>query len=75
MCVFAQFEPAERSVDEEKRASLAIISKLGDGTNRKTKSGDDVLNVRKAIRSASKGQGAAALGRQQDRPKRGKSRR
>ena len=64
-------------MDEERKTSLAIISKLGDVSNRKAKSkGDDVLNVRKAIRSASKGQGAAALGRQQDKSsKRGKSRR
>ena len=55
-----QFDPTERSVEEEKKASLALISKL-DSSGKKSKGGDDVLNVRKAIRSVSKGKGSAAL--------------
>jgi len=56
-----KFEPTESS---EAKNSLAIISKL-DGESKKPKKdgGDDVLNVRKAIRTASRGRGAVALGR------------
>ncbi|KAL5530088.1 RRS1 [Sanghuangporus sanghuang] len=56
-----KFDPTERSVEEEKKASLALISKL-DSSGKKSKGrGDDVLNVRKAIRIASKGKGSVAL--------------
>ncbi|KAI5119603.1 hypothetical protein M0805_005773 [Coniferiporia weirii] len=59
-----KFDPAEQSVADEKKASLALISKL-DGKTRKSKdSGDPVLNVRKAVRFASKGRGGAALARE-----------
>jgi regulator of ribosome biosynthesis len=68
--ISAQFEPAEKSLDSEKKTSLAILSKL-DGTKRPRKessggppAGDDVLNVRKAVRFASKGRGGLALGRE-----------
>ncbi|KAF7981697.1 hypothetical protein HWV62_32266 [Athelia sp. TMB] len=59
-----KFEPTESN---ETQNSLAIMSKL-DGETKRTKKeagrdGDDVLNVRKAIRSASRGRGGIALGR------------
>ncbi|PAV21221.1 RRS1-domain-containing [Pyrrhoderma noxium] len=62
-----KFEPTERSVADEQKASLAILSKI-DGSGRKArkeKEGDDVLNVRKAVRFASKGNGSASLARGQ----------
>lgn len=65
-------------MESEKRMSLALISKL-DGTSKKSKrnhSGDGeepVLNVRKAVRFASKGRGGIALGRESSRGRGGKS--
>jgi len=66
-----KFEPNEQSVENEKKASLAILSKL-DGSLKSRKdpsrtTNDTVLNVRKAIRFASNGRGAAALGRDLDK--------
>ncbi|KAI0312590.1 RRS1-domain-containing protein [Amylostereum chailletii] len=59
-----KFEPTESSVDGEKKSNLAILSKIGGTTKRSKHEGtDDTLNVRKAVRFASKGQGGAALGR------------
>jgi len=56
-----KFEPTESN---ETKNSLAIIQKLdGDSKRSKKDGGDDVLNVRKAIRTASRGRGAVALGR------------
>lgn len=58
---FFQFDPTESS---ETKNSLAIMSTLdGDSKRVKRDGGDDVLNVRKAIRSASRGRGGVALGR------------
>ena len=45
-----KFAPTEAPVEDEKRAALALVSKI-DGSAKKTK-GDDVVNVRKAIRFA-----------------------
>ncbi|KAI0092696.1 ribosome biogenesis regulatory protein-domain-containing protein [Irpex rosettiformis] len=61
-----KFEPAEVSSSTEKSHNLAILSKLDrEPSAKKAKSGgDDVLNVRKAVRFASKGKGSAALARQ-----------
>ncbi|KAI9574256.1 ribosome biogenesis regulatory protein-domain-containing protein, partial [Boletus coccyginus] len=61
-----KFDPAEASVEQEKQTSLALLSKLEGETKRarKEKGGDDVLNVRKAIRVVSKGKGGVALGRE-----------
>ncbi|KAL5487707.1 RRS1 [Sanghuangporus weigelae] len=56
-----KFDPTERSVEEEKKASLALISKLDSSGRKRKGGGDDVLNVRKAIRNASKGKGSVAL--------------
>ncbi|OAX42032.1 RRS1-domain-containing protein [Rhizopogon vinicolor AM-OR11-026] len=65
-----KFEATETSVEQEKQASLAVLAKLGSGAKgpRKGKSaGDDVLNVRKAIRTVSKGKGGVALARETHR--------
>lgn len=61
-----QFDPTEVSASNEKSHNLAIFQGLDRGpTAKKSRSsGDDVLNVRKAIRSASKGKGSAALSRE-----------
>lgn len=63
-----QFAPAEQSLEKETEASLALLSKM-DSDAKKMKRAPPVtgsektLNVRKAIRFASKGQGGVALGR------------
>ncbi|KAH7923653.1 RRS1-domain-containing protein [Leucogyrophana mollusca] len=64
-----KFEPTEVPIEKEKETSLAILSKIdGDARrSRKEKGGDDVLNVRKAIRTASRGRGGVALGRDSGR--------
>ncbi|GBE79867.1 ribosome biogenesis regulatory protein-domain-containing protein [Sparassis latifolia] len=69
-----KFDPTEVSASREKSNNLAIISKLDrEGPSKKAKisslsnpggGSGDVLNVRKAIRSASKGKGSAALARE-----------
>ncbi|KII95254.1 hypothetical protein PLICRDRAFT_99138 [Plicaturopsis crispa FD-325 SS-3] len=63
-----KFEPTEAPLENEKAASLALISKLDSESKRpRTRApregDDDVLNVRKAVRFASKGRGGASLGR------------
>ncbi|OCH95939.1 RRS1-domain-containing protein [Obba rivulosa] len=67
-----KFDPAEVSATKETSHNLAILSKLDkEPVTKKAKKssadgppgGDNVLNVRKAIRSASKGKGSAALAR------------
>jgi len=66
-----KFDPAEVSAEKEKKSSLALLSKLEGETKRarrdKGGDGDDVLNVRKAIRAVSKGRGGVALGRETTR--------
>jgi len=70
-----KFAPNEQSAENEKKASLAILSKLDGSLSSSKKSrkdpsrttDDTVLNVRKAIRFASNGRGAAALGRDFDK--------
>lgn len=72
--VIRQFAPNEQSVENEKKASLAILSKL-DGSRSASKKSrkdptttdDTLVNVRKAIRFTSNGRGAAALGRDLDK--------
>lgn len=67
----SQFAPNEQSVNDEKKTSLAILSRLdgSSGVGKKSRrdapsTGDGgVLNVRKAIRFASGGRGPGALGR------------
>nr|VWP01800.1 AHL receptor (Quorum sensing LuxR family sensor regulator) [Ganoderma boninense] len=64
-----KFEPTEISASQEKSQNLAILSNLSkEPTTKKSKkssesSGGEVLNVRKAIRTVSKGKGSAALAR------------
>ena len=66
-----QFDPIEKSVDTERSANMALIRQIGNGDSSAKKAkreaaGDgagDVVNVRKAVRFASGGQGAAALAR------------
>ncbi|KAJ7461463.1 ribosome biogenesis regulatory protein-domain-containing protein, partial [Mycena latifolia] len=61
-----KFEPAEKPLEEEKNASLALISRMGSDakkTRREPARDEEVLNVRKAVRFASKGRGGIALGR------------
>ncbi|KAL0580716.1 Rhodanese-related sulfurtransferase [Marasmius crinis-equi] len=61
-----KFEANERSVQEEAKASLALLSRMESDTKKMRKdptSGESVLNVRKAVRFASKGEGGVALGR------------
>lgn len=58
-----QFEPTEAPVEREKAANLALIHKMEkEPRQKKAKkdTGDDVLNVRKAIRAASGGRGSVA---------------
>ncbi|KAK0499746.1 ribosome biogenesis regulatory protein-domain-containing protein, partial [Armillaria luteobubalina] len=61
-----KFDANEQPVEHEKNVSLALLSKM-DSDARKTRtappSGDNVVNVRKAVRFASKGRGGIALGR------------
>ena len=67
-----QFDPSEAPLSSEKDTSLALLSRM-DSDARKTKrreptGGDgETLNVRKAVRFASKGRGGAALGREMSR--------
>ncbi|KAK7469148.1 Rhodanese-related sulfurtransferase [Stygiomarasmius scandens] len=57
-----KFQPNEASVDAETKGSLVLLSKK---TRRDGPVPDEsALNVRKAVRFASKGQGGVALGRQ-----------
>ncbi|KAF8555386.1 RRS1-domain-containing protein [Imleria badia] len=72
-----KFDPAEASAEQEKQSSLALLSKLEGETKRarKEKGGDDVLNVRKAIRTVSKGRGGVALGRETAKAARSKGKR
>ncbi|KZT71506.1 RRS1-domain-containing protein [Daedalea quercina L-15889] len=61
-----KFDPTEVSASAEKSHNLAILQKLDRepaAKKAKSSSGDNVLNVRKAIRSVSKGKGSAALAR------------
>jgi len=68
-----KFDPTEKSVEAEKSSNLALIRKIESGhrSSKKVKqdavgegTGDgNVLNVRKAVRFASGGHGAAALAR------------
>lgn len=62
-----KFDPTEMSAEKEKQASLAVLSQL-DGDAKRAKidkgAGDDVVNVRKAIRAVSKGKGGVVLGRE-----------
>ncbi|CAK5265058.1 unnamed protein product [Mycena citricolor] len=62
-----KFDPAEQSLSHEKDASIALISRMSSDAKKMRRDGpvpeESVLNVRKAVRHASKGSGGAALGR------------
>jgi regulator of ribosome biosynthesis len=68
-----QFDPIEKPVDAERSSNLDLIKQIGNGApggsslkKAKRDGGGgvgDVVNVRKAVRFASGGQGAAALAR------------
>lgn len=62
-----QFDPTEASAHDEKQASLALIQRM-DSDAKKMRSEprkeESLLNVRKAVRFASKGRGGLALGRE-----------
>ncbi|KAF8270491.1 ribosome biogenesis regulatory protein-domain-containing protein [Lactarius quietus] len=68
------FDPIEKSVDAERSANMALVKQIGNGvlggsSIKKAKrdagaaGAGDVVNVRKAVRFASEGKGAAALAR------------
>ncbi|KAI0832682.1 RRS1-domain-containing protein [Trametes gibbosa] len=66
-----KFEPTEIAAANEKSHNLAILAKLDrEPASKKSKSSaqgsssSDILNVRKAIRTASRGNGSAALARE-----------
>ncbi|KAF8639976.1 hypothetical protein AX17_001223 [Amanita inopinata Kibby_2008] len=64
-----KFNPAEVSAEDERKTSLALLSKMDSDAKKMRKephAEDKVVNVRKAIRYASKGQGAVALARKGD---------
>jgi len=71
-----KFDPIEKSVDKERSANMALVKQIGNGGSSMKKAkrdtaaagagsgaDKDVVNVRKAVRFASAGQGAAALAR------------
>ncbi|KAJ7723973.1 ribosome biogenesis regulatory protein-domain-containing protein, partial [Mycena maculata] len=61
-----KFEPTEKPLQEEKNDSLALIARMGSDakkTRREPAPEESVLNVRKAVRFASRGRGGVALGR------------
>ncbi|KAF7311413.1 Ribosome biogenesis regulatory protein [Mycena kentingensis (nom. inval.)] len=62
-----KFEPTEKSLDEEKSASLALLSRMDSDAKKQRRDGpveEKVLNERKAVRFASKGRGGVALARE-----------
>ncbi|KAH9850832.1 ribosome biogenesis regulatory protein-domain-containing protein [Lenzites betulinus] len=66
-----KFEPTEIAAANEKSNNMAILAKLDrEPSSKKSKhsaqgsNSSDVLNVRKAIRTASRGKGSAALARE-----------
>ena len=62
-----QFEPTELSVEQEKNASLSLLAKM-DSDHRKMgkepRADETELNIRKAVRFASRGKAGQALRRE-----------
>ncbi|TFK63547.1 RRS1-domain-containing protein [Pluteus cervinus] len=61
-----KFDPAEAPAEQEKQSSLALLSRMESDSKKMRKdpqADEKVLNVRKAVRFASKGKGGVALGR------------
>ncbi|KAF8514882.1 ribosome biogenesis regulatory protein-domain-containing protein [Hysterangium stoloniferum] len=68
-----KFDANEVPADAERKASLALVSKLDGNPKRSKHTGEgdgDILNVRKAIRSVNRGKGSASL---PGRPRGGKT--
>ncbi|KAG6891689.1 hypothetical protein C0992_010092 [Termitomyces sp. T32_za158] len=62
-----KFDPTEKSVTEEAKASVALLSKMESDakkTRRDPQAEESVLNTRKAIRFASKGRGGLAMAKE-----------
>ncbi|KAG6910762.1 hypothetical protein DXG01_007649 [Tephrocybe rancida] len=62
-----KFDPTEKSVSDEAKASVALLSRLESDskkTRREPQAEESVLNTRKAVRFASKGRGGLAMGRE-----------
>jgi regulator of ribosome biosynthesis len=62
-----KFDPTEVPSQEEKRTSLALIQRMDSDAKKMSsepRKEENVLNVRKAVRFASKGRGGLALGRE-----------
>jgi len=62
-----KFDPTEAPLENEKKASLDLLAKMesdGKKMRREPRAEDAELNVRKAVRFASKGRGGLALGRE-----------
>lgn len=62
-----QFDPTEVSVEQEKNASLSLLAKMDSDHKKMRKeprAEETELNVRKAVRFASRGKGGLALGRE-----------
>ncbi|KAJ7074145.1 ribosome biogenesis regulatory protein-domain-containing protein [Mycena amicta] len=75
-----KFEPTEKSLEVEKNASLALLSRMDSDAKkarREPPAPEKVLNERKAVRFASKGRGGIALAREAagGKAKRGKGKR
>jgi regulator of ribosome biosynthesis len=78
-----KFDPNEKSAADEKASAMAILSKLDTSKPSKRaragEGGDDVLNVRKAIRHESRtngrGGGTAGRGAKTGRDSKGRSKR
>jgi regulator of ribosome biosynthesis len=58
-----QFDPIEKSVDAERSSNMALLKQIGNGNSSAKRAKRDAA---KAVRLASRGQGAAALARKSD---------
>lgn len=65
------FDPNEGDASAERKKQMAILGNL-DGSARKSRGSEGVLNERKAVRFASKGEGALSLARKQEAAAKGK---
>ncbi|KIL70305.1 hypothetical protein M378DRAFT_189851 [Amanita muscaria Koide BX008] len=64
-----KFNPTEENAEDERKASLALLSKIESDAKKMRKDPqreDNIVNVRKAIRHASKGKGALAMAGKSD---------
>ncbi|PFH49239.1 hypothetical protein AMATHDRAFT_148094 [Amanita thiersii Skay4041] len=73
-----KFNPTETSADDERKASLALLTRMESDDKKMRKESPregNIVNVRKAVRHASKGEGAIALARKGEDGKKRKGRR